>query len=123
MKRCAVTVRGIVQGVGFRPYVYRLARQCHLTGNVRNESGAVCIEIEGDEQAIDHFCNELNNRPPPLATIDQVSYDVLRCRGDLQFTIAESTANHSPDVFVSPDVGTCRECLRELLDPNDRRYL
>ena len=122
MERRVVTVRGIVQGVGFRPYVYRLARQCQLRGSVRNDSGAVHIEIEGDTRSLDRFCRELANRPPPMAAIRKVSSAVLRCRGDVDFRIVESAAGHSLDIFVSPDVATCPDCLRELFDPADRRY-
>jgi hydrogenase maturation protein HypF len=122
MERRAVTIRGIVQGVGFRPFVSRLARECGLVGSIRNESGAVCIEVEGEAQSLDHFCDELAIRPPPLAVIDEVACAVLGCRGELDFTIAESLRRCSGDIFISPDVATCDDCLRELFDPADRRY-
>ncbi len=122
MERRAVTVRGIVQGVGFRPHVYRLAQECSLSGSVRNESGAVCIEIEGDRGSLDRFCHELADRPPPLAVIDEMSCRVMSNRGDVGFRIVQSAARHSQDVLVSPDVATCADCLRELFDPADRRY-
>ncbi|MGD9722006.1 MAG: carbamoyltransferase HypF [Pirellulales bacterium] len=122
MERRAVTVRGIVQGVGFRPYVYHLAQRLRLAGCVRNESGAVHVEIEGEPHALNRFCRELSHKPPPLAAIERISWRPLTCRGDAEFVIAESAAESADDVFISPDVATCPDCWRELFDPTDRRF-
>ena len=122
MERRAVTVRGMVQGVGFRPYVYLLASRWGLNGFVRNESGLVRIEVEGDRPALERFCRELTDRPPPLALIEQVDWEPLGCRGEVDFRIADSTAGGSGEVVVSPDVATCDDCLGELFDPADRRF-
>ncbi|MBX9790704.1 MAG: carbamoyltransferase HypF [Pirellulales bacterium] len=122
MERRAVTVRGIVQGVGFRPFLSRLAREFGLVGSVRNVSGAVCIEIEGEALWLDRFCTELGRRRPPLAVIDEIAWQSRACIGEPVFTIAESSCRRSGDVFIPPDVATCDDCLRELFDPTDRRY-
>ncbi|MGD9646621.1 MAG: carbamoyltransferase HypF [Pirellulales bacterium] len=122
MERRAVTIRGIVQGVGFRPFVSRLARECGLTGSVRNQSGTVLVEVEGDSQSLNRFCAEVAIRPPPLAVIDELELAVINCRGEPGFTIADSLHARADDIFISPDVATCRECLRELFDSADRRY-
>jgi len=122
MERRAVIVRGIVQGVGFRPHVFRLAQRLRLAGTVRNESGAVRIEIEGEPPGLDRFCRELAECPPPLASIDDLSCARLRPRGERSFRIVESAAAHAPNVLISPDIATCGDCLRELFDPGDRRY-
>ncbi len=122
MERRAVNVRGIVQGVGFRPFVYRLARRYQLGGSVRNESGGVRIEVEGDEQSLDSFCQELADHPPALSAIDEMLSTVVACRGETAFEIKPSAAGEAADVFVSPDVATCSDCLAELFDPADRRY-
>ncbi len=122
MERRAITVRGIVQGVGFRPYVYHLALRCRLTGFVRNAAGAVHIEVEGARGSLARFCTALNNHPPPLSAVEQISWNRIRCRGDTDFHIARSAAESTQDVLVSPDVATCSECLAELFNPADRRY-
>ncbi|HEY5311003.1 MAG TPA: acylphosphatase, partial [Pirellulales bacterium] len=138
MQRRAIQVRGIVQGVGFRPYVFGLASQLSLRGFVRNQAGTVSIEVEGQRDALDSFLDELTSRPPPLARIQDVSWQELDCLGQTEFRIEASQAERdspvfispdspifvSPDspIFVSPDVGTCDACLAELFDPVDRRY-
>lgn len=122
MERRALIVRGIVQGVGFRPHVYRLARRCQLNGSVRNESGSVRIEVEGDAPSLDRFCQELADGAPALAVIAEISCKVVGCRGDSEFRIEDSAAGRSSEVLISPDVATCPDCLLELFDPADRRY-
>jgi hydrogenase maturation protein HypF len=122
MERRAITVQGVVQGVGFRPFVYGLARRCNLRGFVRNRAGAVRIEVEGEAGALDRFQDELVSRPPPLARIDTVACDRVAPRGDRHFRIEHSDGAASGPVFVSPDVAVCDPCLAELFDPADRRY-
>src|SRR5262245_39279687 len=100
MERRAVFVRGIVQGVGFRPHVYRLAKKFELTGSVRNASGAVQIEVEGEPGRLDGFCRELTQSPPPLASIDEVSCVSMDPRREIGFRIDESKMARTSDVFI-----------------------
>lgn len=128
MERRAIVVRGIVQGVGFRPFVYNLAARLGLHGFVQNQTGTLLIEIEGEPPLLDGFLTELADRPPPLARIEQLSWERRTPRGEQQFHIARSESHgalmqpHAPAVFLSPDVAVCPECLAELFDPTDRRY-
>jgi len=114
-------VRGVVQGVGFRPFVYALARDLTLSGSVANTADGVLIEVEGSAAAVDAFGARLRTHAPPLARVDEVRTTVLECRGGTDFVIAES-AGGAGRTLVSPDVATCGDCLGELADPEDRRY-
>jgi hydrogenase maturation protein HypF len=122
MERRAIEVRGIVQGVGFRPFVFNLATRYRLAGFVRNRSGRVVIEVEGDAPALDQFLTELRDHPPPLAQIERLSWETQPPRGDREFHIATSEADAAGSVFISPDVATCPDCRAELFDPADRRF-
>jgi hydrogenase maturation protein HypF len=122
MQRRAILVRGIVQGVGFRPFVYHLATQLGLSGFVRNQTGTVLIEIEGDAASLERFQADLSGHPPPLALIEHISWEQRTPQGERQFRIEASEADAASPVFLSPDVATCPDCLAELLDPADRRY-
>jgi hydrogenase maturation protein HypF len=120
--RRSITVSGIVQGVGFRPFVNDLAHRLDLAGFVKNRTGDVLIELEGESQSLDRFLDELTTRPPPLARIAGVEW-VRDCpRGDRHFRIEPSEGSRTGPIFVSPDIATCDDCLRELFDPADRRY-
>jgi hydrogenase maturation protein HypF len=122
MERRAIEVRGIVQGVGFRPFVYGLAARHRLAGFVLNRAGAVVIEVEGDEPALDRFLAELAEQPPPLASIEAVSWNARPPRGEREFRIESSEHGDADDVFISPDAATCGDCLAELFDPANRRF-
>ncbi|HEY8503462.1 MAG TPA: Sua5/YciO/YrdC/YwlC family protein, partial [Gemmataceae bacterium] len=122
MERRTIAVRGTVQGVGFRPFVYALAARLNLRGLVRNQTGGVRIEVEGDAHSLDAFLAELTNRPPPLARIEHLSWDRQAPRGDAAFRIQPSEASPHGPVFVAPDAATCDDCLAELFDPPDRRF-
>src|SRR5262249_27499986 len=123
MERRAIVVRGTVQGVGFRPFVYRLATRLRLGGFVRNRTGAVLIEVEGDPPALESFLAELVGRPPPLAKIEHLDWEPQPPRAEGRFRIEPSEADDRPaQVFVAPDVATCPDCLAELSDPADRRF-
>jgi hydrogenase maturation protein HypF len=122
MERRAFVVRGIVQGVGFRPFVYRLAARHHLGGFVKNQTGSVLIEVEGDAASLEQFGAELAHRPPPLACIEHLSWHSLPPRGERGFRIDSSEADRQSPVFISPDVAVCAACLAELLEPADRRF-
>ena len=121
-ERRAISVDGIVQGVGFRPFVYGLASRLHLQGFVRNQTGNVRIEVEGERGSLDRFLNELTHNPPPLAHIDRVSWRQVSPCGDMLFRIDASEIDPGGQVLISPDVATCSACLGELLDPANRRY-
>ena len=122
VERRAIHIGGIVQGVGFRPFVYGLASRLNLQGFVKNRTGGVLIEVEGDSGSLECFLRELVDRPPPLAEIDRMTWEPMIPQGDLQFRIEASEADHASQFFISPDVATCPDCVRELFDPADRRY-
>jgi hydrogenase maturation protein HypF len=119
--RKRIEVRGTVQGVGFRPFVYRLAVSLGLGGHVRNESGGVFIEAEGDR--VDEFIARLRMDAPPLASIDVLIAQDTAQIGGLEFHIDHSVADESKFAMVPPDIGTCAECRADFLDPANRRYL
>src|SRR5690348_9123868 len=108
-----IRVRGIVQGVGFRPFVYNLAHGLELAGYVLNSSAGVTIEIEGSEGAVSSFIAKLRNSPPPLAQIDEVSISELNPSGDAGFVIRHSEAEPGEFVLISPDVATCNDCWHD----------
>ncbi len=121
IKRLRIEIEGIVQGVGFRPYVYRLATTRQLAGWVRNTPQGVLIEVEGPLQSLRDFRAVLDLEAPPLAVITaQHSRELPPC-GERQFAIVESGAG-TATAHVAPDADVCPDCLRELLDPADRRY-
>ncbi|CAA9403454.1 MAG: [NiFe] hydrogenase metallocenter assembly protein HypF [uncultured Rubrobacteraceae bacterium] len=121
-ERREVTVRGIVQGVGFRPFVYALARRHGLSGLVRNDAEGVRIEVEGAPRELDHFLSGIEEEAPPLAAVESVGWQPLAALGDRGFRIEESREGLRRRAFVSPDVATCDDCLAEILDPADRRH-
>ncbi len=122
MQRRAIKITGIVQGVGFRPFVFSLASRLKLGGFVQNRSGEVRIEVEGHKSALNRFTEHLRSGAPPLSRIDSLSWHTIPTIHDCQFHIVESDGASSTNVFVSPDVATCADCRRELFDPSDRRY-
>ena len=117
-----IEVKGIVQGVGFRPFIYNLAMTLQLTGWVRNTSSGVEIEINGTQNALDDFLDSLRHHAPPLSRID--SFEVTPCslNGSTKFTILASQAKAGEFMPISPDVSICKDCQRELFDSLDRRY-
>jgi hydrogenase maturation protein HypF len=118
-----IAVSGIVQGVGFRPYVYRLATERRLAGNISNTSSGVTIEIQGPLHTVDDFVLRLRREAPPLARITDVAILEIPCNSDRDFRIVASQRGISVQTLISPDVAVCDDCLREMLDPRDRRYL
>jgi len=120
--RLAVTVRGTVQGVGFRPFVYRLAERHALAGWVRNSTGAVEIEVEGDPAGLHGFLTQLTAEAPPLAAIEDVRTARVPVRGERGFLIEQSRSEAGEFQPVAPDAATCDDCVRELFDPADRRF-
>ncbi|MBA3319128.1 MAG: carbamoyltransferase HypF [Gemmatimonadales bacterium] len=121
-RRIRARVEGVVQGVGFRPYVYRLARSLGLGGFVRNDARGVMIEIEGDGAAVDRFLQRLASEAPPLATVERVLPQEIAAAHEREFAIVESAGGSEPNALVSPDAATCEGCLAELFDPADRRF-
>lgn len=117
-----VNVRGIVQGVGFRPFVYQLANLHGLSGDVANNSTGVIIRIEGDVEGISAFILDLETKCPPLAKVTQISQTAIPSQGFKQFIIRKSKAGISKSTLISPDMSICDDCLSELFDPKDRRY-
>ncbi len=122
MQRRRLRVRGVVQGVGFRPATYRLASELALSGWVGNDSSGVVIEVEGDPAALDTFAARLVSEQPPLARIDALETTVLATRGETGFAIRESSASGGARTLISPDVATCPACLSDVHDPANRRY-
>jgi len=120
--RRRIHVTGIVQGVGFRPFVYNLAQRHGLTGHVLNSSSGVTIEIEGAEPELEAFVNFLGSHPPPLAHIETLHVTQVQPTGEDGFKIRESARESGEFVQVSPDVATCNDCWFEVLDPSNRRY-
>ena len=118
----AIKITGVVQGVGFRPFVYRLARQHGLVGWVRNGSAGVEIEVDGSQDQLAAFVEALTAVPPPLAQIDAVQIQNRPTNGFTKFQIIPSQAISDDVPLISPDIATCPDCLRELFDPSDHRY-
>jgi hydrogenase maturation protein HypF len=117
-----ISVRGVVQGVGFRPFVYQLAIKHNLRGWVRNTSEDVKIEVEGQGEDIEKFLQGLKEKAPPLAHIEGISAITGIPVGHEKFEIKQSVAEVGKYQLVSPDIATCPECRREIFDPADRRY-
>jgi hydrogenase maturation protein HypF len=123
--RTAIRVEGVVQGVGFRPFVYTLATGLGLGGFVGNDVDGVFVEVEGPSAAVAEFLRQLERDPPPLARIERVTATTVAPRGETSFAIAASgpaSGSGPRRTLVSADTATCDDCLRELTDPADRRY-
>ena len=117
-----ITVRGRVQGVGFRPFVWRLAKDAGLKGHVRNDGAGVTIAVWGPKAALDHFLHNLKQHPPPLAVIEEVTSQPMKGQppaGDFQIVQSESSVISAE---ITPDAATCPDCLAEIRNPDDRRY-
>jgi hydrogenase maturation protein HypF len=121
-RRLRVRVGGVVQGVGFRPHAYRLARELDLGGYVLNDERGVLLEVEGSPRAVERFLERLVAEEPPLASIERVSRETIPATGSIAFEILPSVHVGVPEALVAPDTATCAECLVELSDPHDRRY-
>lgn len=121
--RLKVIIHGAVQGVGFRPFVYRLATEMKLNGWVSNTSQGVLIEVEGDQQTLHTFISKIHSEKPPLAKILSFEHSFLDPKGFTQFEIKESSDNGEKSVLVLPDVAVCSDCLNDIFNSNNRRYL
>ena len=122
LQREAITVRGVVQGVGFRPFVYRLAAEEGLAGFIGNDTGGVTIEIEGPAEKVEAFRRRLKDEAPPLSRIDSVVAQGIPPKGEENFRIVLSDVSGQVSTGIPSDAATCADCLRELRDPKDRRY-
>ena len=120
--RMRICVRGVVQGVGFRPFVYSIAASSGLSGSVRNDSSGAVIEIEGAARDVDGFISRLRNHPPPLAVIESIETEAIGLAGGTGFLIADTSHSAGGRTLVSPDVAMCAECAAEQRDPANRRY-
>ncbi len=120
--RIRVRIRGIVQGVGFRPFVYRLAVQRDLSGGVWNDEEGVVVEVEGDPLVLYDFVKELAGSPPPAARVDEVHVESVPPEGEDRFRVLPSRRKGSRDTLVAADLATCPQCLEEMSSPTERRY-
>lgn len=121
-RRARAELQGIVQGVGFRPYVYQLATSLGLRGFVRNDTRGVLVEVEGDPDRVGSFLERLPEEIPPLADVDRFEKTELEPEGAADFRIVISEGGGAASALVTPDTATCSDCLRELFDPADRRF-
>ncbi len=122
IKRQRIEINGIVQGVGFRPFVFNLARRLKISGFVRNTSQGVYIEAQGSEDTLQRFIHSLLKEKPPLAEIISLRQTEISPNGDRDFRIVSSTDSSLAETLIAPDMAICDDCLRELRDPSDRRY-
>lgn len=121
MRRGILRLGGVVQGIGFRPFMYRLAKEWGLTGVVFNDVHGVVVEVEGPEAAIEGFRAAVPLEMPPLAQINRSEFAWAQPKGYRDFTILASAVGQRPSVLIAPDIGLCPQCLAELKDPSDRR--
>src|SRR4030066_1386724 len=122
LSRIRVTVNGVVHGVGFRPFVYRCAKEKGLSGFVYNTPGGIIIEAQGRRDNLKSLVNSIVADHPPLASIADIKVSEIPIAGDAGFIIRESAQSLHKEPVVSPDFSLCGECLKELFDPSDRRY-
>jgi len=123
MKRLRIFLEGTVQGVGFRPFLYRIAQDLGVGGYVKNTASGVLLEVEGDEDTLDLFLFRLEREKPPLSRIRFRKVESLKPAGFREFRIEKSEDGGGGGISLLPDTATCGECLRELFDPRDRRFL
>lgn len=117
-----IAIRGVVQGVGFRPWVYRLAQEEGIAGRVRNDGSGVTIEAFGFESALDAFLQRLESTPPPAANIRALQWEAIPPEPAREFVILGSARAEERLLSIPPDLATCPQCLSEISDPRNRRY-
>jgi len=122
-RRLKINIRGAVQGVGFRPFVYRLANRFGFRGYVLNSTSGVTIEVEGPKTELDRFLMAVKEEKPVHAIIQSLEFSYLDVKGFPDFSIRESQGEEDISAFILPDIAVCEDCLREMFDPGDRRYL
>lgn len=122
-QRLKIEVRGVVQGVGYRPFIYRLAQRFALNGSVRNSEAGVSIEVQGEDAAIASFLLAMRTETPPLANVIETRTLTIPPEIDAGFSILPSTHGGNAGALISPDIATCAGCIAEIFDPANRRYL
>jgi hydrogenase maturation protein HypF len=122
MIHAAIRVAGLVQGVGFRPFVFRLAHELGLAGWVRNDSGGVEISVEGERLQVMRLIERLQSEPPQLARVEHVTHDLVQITSGLQGFSITASRTGKMQTGIAPDMAICPDCLAELFDPADRRY-
>jgi len=121
--RYKIFIKGRVQGVGFRPTIYRYAKEFNLSGFVCNKGSGVLIEIEGENKKIEEFIDKIKKHPPPRADIKEFEIHKIDIKGEKDFKIIKSKEGLKAEVEISPDIAICKDCLEELFNRSDRRYL
>ncbi|MEK9629474.1 MAG: carbamoyltransferase HypF [Nitrospinota bacterium] len=122
-KRLRISIHGLLQGIGFRPFVYRLAHETELKGWIQNSTNGVTIEVEGDSENLEDFLQRLNRESPPETIYQKTEHTCLEPSGYGAFTIKESAVSGDPTTSISPDIATCSDCLKEIFDSSNRRFL
>ena len=123
MERALIKIHGIVQGVGFRPFIHRLVREFGLKGTIKNTSSGVELELDGEKEILEKLVKEIPQRAPALAVIEAMEAQYgLSCAGFESFTILASKQEAVRNTLISPDICICDDCLREMLTRGDRRY-
>jgi len=117
-----ITIKGVVQGVGFRPFIYNLAKSFSLNGYVYNGNFGVAIVLNATQDEVETFITDIKKEQPPLASIESIEYTQVKQESFDDFTIKESVSSEVGFTNIPPDLFVCEDCARELLDPNDRRY-
>ena len=120
--RLKIAVRGAVQGVGFRPFVFRLAEELKLAGWVNNSPQGVFIEVEGGRSALEKFLSRIEPEKPPRSSVQSLESSWLDPAGYVKFEIRESESSGDKSALVMPDIATCPDCLRDIFDPQNRRF-
>lgn len=123
LERKRLLISGVVQGVGFRPFIFGLAKKYDLKGFVGNNSKGVFIEIEGQESKINEFIESIKTNAPPLSHISEITSQIIEIKGETEFQIIESESQETEFTLISPDISICQDCLQELFDEHNRRYL
>ncbi len=117
-----IHIKGLVQGIGFRPHVYRLAQQYHLKGTVLNSRNGVHIQVSGEEFEVDTFIQELKEKPPQSSIITGFEIEPIAQNGFADFRIIDSEEKNKPDLLITPDLGLCEQCALEMMDPENHRH-
>ncbi len=123
MKRYRIKFYGIVQGVGFRPFIYRVAKKFNLNGFVQNRSDCVLVEVESDQETLQDFINFIKKNSPPASKITKIEYSSHKLKNYHDFKIVKSKEKLKKLIHIPPDIATCKDCINELFNPDDRRYL
>ncbi|MFN3873146.1 MAG: carbamoyltransferase HypF [Ignavibacterium sp.] len=122
-KRVQILIQGAVQGVGFRPFIYKLANELSLKGIIANNVNGVIIDVEGNENTLNEFISRIKSDKPRNSVINSFTVKELLLNGYEDFQIIESESSGEPSAIILPDIAVCNECLTEMFDPENRRYL